>query len=140
MSEPQKIAPAVSDTARLVVQELAQRHQGVFDWVGIYWVDGEELVLGPYVGQYPEGHERITIPNGVCGAVAQSGVTEVVPDVRQRPGHIACDIHTRSEVVAPIAVAGEVLGVLDVDSNTPDAFKGAELEAIEAAAARIAVG
>ena len=103
----------------------------------MYWIEGDALVLGPYRGA-PTEHARIGIPDGVCGAVAASGVTEVVPDVRARPGHIACDIRTRSEVVAPILVDGRVVGVLDVDSNTPDAFGPAEVRAVEDAAARIA--
>lgn len=81
-----------------------------FDWVGIYWVSGQDLVLGPYLGEHPEGHETIRIPEGVCGAVAAKGATEVVPDVRTRPGHIACDVNTRSEVVAAITSDGTVVG------------------------------
>jgi GAF domain-containing protein len=123
-------------TARKIVGELAERNPR-FDWVGIYWVDGERLVLGPYVGLHPDGHEIIEIPEGVCGAVAASGVTEVVPDVSARPGHIACDLATRSEAVAPIRLGGRVVGVLDADSNTLDAFGAAEVAAIEAAAARL---
>jgi putative methionine-R-sulfoxide reductase with GAF domain len=110
-----------------------------FDWVGVYWVLGEDLILGPFRGA-PTEHVRIRIPEGVCGSVAETGVTEVVPDVRARPGHIACDLRTRSEVVAPIVRDGSVIGVLDVDSNTPDAFGPVEIAEIEAAAARIAAG
>lgn len=121
-----------------IVKELAEARPEVFDWTGIYWVRGDTLELGPYVGTYPEGHERITIPEGVCGAVAAAGRTEVVPDVRNRPGHIACEISTRSEVVAPITRDGVVVGVLDVDSNTLDAFGDDEVRLIEEAAGRIA--
>jgi L-methionine (R)-S-oxide reductase len=96
-------------------------------------VAGETLVLGPFEGA-PTEHERIRMGQGVCGSVAALGRTEVVPDVRKRPGHIACDINTRSEVVAPIIREGEVIGVLDVDSNTLDAFGEREVERIEAAA------
>ena len=127
-----------SGAARTVVEELAAKHQGLFDWVGVYWVEDDEVVLGPYVGAYPHGHDRIKIPDGVCGAVAASGRTEVVPDVRARPGHIACELSTRSEVVAPIVAGREVIGVLDVDSNTLDAFNSALVGEIEGAAARVA--
>jgi putative methionine-R-sulfoxide reductase with GAF domain len=117
---------------------VASLHAGhpPFDWVGVYWVVGDDLVLGPFRGE-PTEHVRIRIPAGVCGTVAAAGVTEVVPDVRARPGHIACDIRTRSEAVAPILRAGKVVGVLDVDSNTPDAFGPDEVRVIEDAAARI---
>jgi predicted CoA-binding protein/putative methionine-R-sulfoxide reductase with GAF domain len=120
---------------RAVVSELAANDR--FDWVGIYWVAGEELVLGPYAGAHPEGHERIRIPEGVTGSVAASGVAEVVPDVRARRGHIACDIATRSEMVVPIHRDGRVAGVLDVDSHTLDAFGAAEVAAVEGGAARL---
>jgi GAF domain-containing protein len=122
--------------AESVVKELASS-DARFDWVGIYWVEGGELVLGPYVGLPPEGHERIRIPEGVCGAVAASGETEVVQDVRARPGHIACDLSTRSEVVVPIRRDGRVVGVLDVDSNTLNAFDSGAVSAIEKAAEEI---
>jgi hypothetical protein len=127
-----------SSDAASVVRNLASRYRGLFDWVGVYWVSGEVLELGPYAGAHPDGHERITIPEGVCGAVAASGLTEIVPDVSARAGHIACELSTRSEVVAPIVRQGRVVGVLDVDSDTLDAFGTREVRAIEEAAAGIA--
>ncbi len=105
--------------------------------MGVYVVEGDTLVLGPFRG-VPTEHVRIPMGEGVCGAVAASGITEVVPDVRDRPGHIACDVHTRSEVVAPITRRGRVLAVLDVDSNTLDGFGPDEVAAIEQVAAEIA--
>lgn len=104
--------------------------------MGVYLLDGDVLVLGPFRG-LPTEHDRIPLGEGVCGAVAASGRTEVVPDVRARPGHIACDIDTRSEVVAPILSEGRVVGVLDVDSNTPDAFGDRDVAVVEAAAAAL---
>ncbi|HYT30373.1 MAG TPA: GAF domain-containing protein [Actinomycetota bacterium] len=118
------------------VASLRAEHPA-FDWVGVYVVEGDTLVLGPFRG-VPTEHVRIPMGEGVCGAVAASGITEVVPDVRDRPGHIACDVHTRSEVVAPITRRGRVLAVLEVDSNTPDAFGPDEVAAIEQVAAEIA--
>ncbi len=118
------------------VARLSQE-EAVFDWVGVYLLDGDTLVLGPYRGN-PTEHERIPLGKGVCGSVAATGHTEVVPDVRARPGHIACDIDTRSETVVPIVRDGRVLGVLDVDSNTLDAFGEREVALIEQAAREIA--
>ena len=109
-----------------------------FDWVGVYVLEGDTLVLGPFRGPNPVGHERIEMGEGVCGAVAESRTTEVVPDVRQRSGHIQCFVHTRSEVVAPIVREGEVLGVLDIDSDTVDAFDEEQVKLVEDAAAEIA--
>jgi L-methionine (R)-S-oxide reductase len=118
-----------------VVGRLSQRDR--FDWVGVYMVEGGELVLGPYRGPAPTGHERIPMGEGVCGAVAESGETEVVPDVSARGGHIQCFIGTKSEVVAPIVRNGRVVGVLDIDSDTLDAFGPDEVKLVEDAAGEI---
>jgi putative methionine-R-sulfoxide reductase with GAF domain len=118
------------------VARLSQE-EAPFDWVGVYVVEGDTLVLGAYRGT-PTEHDRIPVGRGVCGSVAATGHTEVVPDVRARPGHIACDINSRSEVVAPIIRDGLVVGVVDVDSNTLDAFGEREVALIEQAAMEIA--
>jgi L-methionine (R)-S-oxide reductase len=122
------------DTVRIdeVVERLSKEER--FDWVGVYLLEGDTLVLGPFRGPDPVRHERIPLGEGVCGAVAASRRTEVVPDVNARPGHIQCFIGTRSEVVAPIVKDGRVLGVLDVDSDTADAFGDAEVRLVEEAA------
>jgi L-methionine (R)-S-oxide reductase len=119
-----------------VVDRLSRRDR--FDWVGVYLAEGDELVLGPFRGENPVGHERIPAGEGVCGAVVSTGATEVVPDVSKRGGHIQCFIGTRSEVVAPIVRDGRVIGVLDVDSDTLDAFGPDEVKLVEEAAAEIA--
>ena len=115
--------------ARLVEPQLV-------DGGDTIWLDEDTLILGPYRG-LPTEHERIPLGRGVCGSVAATARTEVVPDVRRRPGHIACDIDTRSEVVAPILRDGRILGVLDVDSNTPDAFGAREIQLVEEAASPV---
>jgi len=103
-----------------------------FDWTGFYrHVEPETLVIGPYQG----GHGCLRIPfnRGVCGAAARTKTTQFVPDVDAFPGHIACSSTTRSEVVVPILTpSGNVLAVLDVDSNTPDAFTRADQAFLEA--------
>jgi L-methionine (R)-S-oxide reductase len=98
-----------------------------FDWTGFYRVTGPEMLkIGPYQG----GHGCLTIPfsRGVCGACARTGTVQLVPDVDVFTGHIACASSTRSEIVLPVRnVAGELLGVLDIDSNQPDAFNDADV-------------
>ena len=93
-----------------------------FDWTGFYRVTAPGLLkIGPYQG----GHGCLTIPfgNGVCGTVAQSGRPEIVADVDLFEGHIACSSTTRSEIVLPVRnAAGALIGVLDIDSDRPDAF------------------
>ena len=107
--------------------------------MGVYVLEGDILVLGPFRGPNPAGHERIPLGEGVCGAVAANRRTEVVPDVNARPGHIQCFIGTRSEAVAPIVGEdGRTLGVLEIDSDTLNAFGEAEVRLVEEAAAEIA--
>jgi GAF domain-containing protein len=112
-------------TARMatVAAMLAAEFDGLL-WTGFYLVDtsrSDEMVVGPYQGAL--GCVRIAFGKGVCGAAAAQGGTVIVPDVDLFDGHIACDSRARSEIVTPVwNAAGALLGVLDVDSATPDAF------------------
>lgn len=103
-----------------------------FHWTGFYRVVGPELLkIGPYQG----GHGCLVIPfsRGVCGAAAKTGETQLVADVDAFPGHIACSSSTRSEVVIPVwNGAGELLGVLDIDSDFPNAFTQSDADALDA--------
>ncbi len=102
-----------------------------FHWVGFYRVVAPELMkIGPYQG----GHGCLVIPfsRGVCGACARARQTIIVPDVEAFPDHIACSSTTRSELVAPVMRKGELVAVLDLDSDYPDAFDENDREAVEA--------
>lgn len=88
-------------------------------WVGFYWVKENELVLAPFQG--PIACTRIAFGKGVCGMAWKERKTQLVPDVEQFPGHIACSSATKSEIVVPIFNQNdEVIGVLDVDSERDD--------------------
>lgn len=89
-------------------------------WVGFYIVREDELVLGPFQG--PIACTRIGRGKGVCGTAWEKSETVIVPDVEQFPGHIACSSATRSEIVIPLLKDGNVMAVLDVDSELPDHF------------------
>ena len=91
-----------------------------FWWTGFYRVEGEELVLGPFQG--PMACTRITKGRRVCGTAWAEAQTQVVPDVDQFPGHIACSSASRSEIVVPIFHEGEVIAVLDIDSAQLNTF------------------
>jgi L-methionine (R)-S-oxide reductase len=93
-----------------------------YSWVGIYFVEGEELVLGPWKGPQATDHVRIPVGQGVCGAAAASGRTEVVDDVGADPRYLACFVSTRSEIVVPIRYRDMVVAEIDVDSDRPAAF------------------
>jgi len=103
-----------------------------FDWTGFYRnMGGDLLKIGPYQG----GHGCLTIPfgRGVCGAAASSGEVQIVPDVDAFPGHIACASTTRSEIVLPVwNRTGALLGVLDIDSDRPDAFDAGDADGLAA--------
>ncbi|MDO4756318.1 MAG: GAF domain-containing protein [Parabacteroides sp.] len=91
-----------------------------FFWVGFYWVKENSLVLGPFQG--PIACTRIRYGKGVCGTAWKEAKTQVVPDVEQFPGHIACSSESKSEIVVPLIKENEVIGVLDIDSKTLDSF------------------
>ncbi len=102
-----------------------------FDWTGFYRVTGPEMLkIGPYQG----GHGCLTIPfgRGVCGAAARERKIQLVPDVKDFPGHIACAATTRSEIVLPVIRRGTLIAVLDIDSDRPAAFDAADAEGLAA--------
>ncbi|EJV58941.1 MULTISPECIES: GAF domain-containing protein [Bacillus] len=90
------------------------------NWVGFYVTDGNQLVLGPFQGM--PACVRIPFGRGVCGAAAETKTTQLVADVHQFPGHIACDSASNSEIVVPIVKEGTVIGVLDIDSPEKNRF------------------
>lgn len=100
------------------------------NWAGFYRVADEELVLGPFQGK--PACVRIALGKGVCGTAARERRTIVVPDVNAFPGHIACDTASRSELVVPILKAGEVRGVLDLDSPRAGRFTEEDARGLEA--------
>ena len=112
---------AAKDVLKKTVAVLRGRFDH-YSWVGIYLVDGADLVLGPSDGPEATEHMRIPVGQGVCGAAAASGVTEIVGDVTVDERYLACFPSTRSEIVVPIAFGGRVVGEIDIDSDAPSAF------------------
>jgi GAF domain-containing protein len=104
------------------------------NWVGFYFFDGTELVVGPFQGL--PACVRIPLDKGVCGAAARTRQTQRVEDVDAFPGHIACDSASRSELVVPLAAAdGSLVGVFDLDSPRPGRFDADDQAGLEALAA-----
>jgi L-methionine (R)-S-oxide reductase len=118
------------DVLREVVSLLHGRFEH-YSWVGIYLIEGEDLVLGPWQGPRATEHVRIPVGQGICGAAAASGRTEVVDDVNADERYLACFPSTRSEVVVPIAYQGRVVGEIDIDSDEPAAFDEQDRELLE---------
>ena len=116
-------------TANLANTAAALREAFGFFWVGFYLVKADELVLGPFQG--PVACTRIRRGRGVCGASWARAQTLLVPDVEQFPGHIACSSASKSEIVVPIIRAGNVVAVLDVDSDQLNDFDADDQQALE---------
>jgi GAF domain-containing protein len=100
-----------------------------FWWTGFYFVDGNQLVLGPFQG--PLACTRISFGKGVCGTAWKEGKTLVVPDVELFPGHIACSSESRSEIVVPIFKDGKMWAELDIDSKDLDTFDDIDKQWLE---------
>ncbi|KRB03410.1 GAF domain-containing protein [Lysobacter sp. Root690] len=124
--ERDRVANAANLSA-LVNQALPQ-----LNWVGFYFYDGTELVVGPFQGL--PACVRIPLDKGVCGAAASSRQTQRVADVHDFPGHIACDAASRSEVVVPLFKGERLIGVFDLDSPVPNRFDADDQAGLEALA------
>ena len=99
------------------------------NWAGFYLLEGDTLVLGPFQGR-PACIE-VPVGRGVCGTAVAEGRTQLVPDVHQFPGHIACDCASNSEIVVPIHKNGALYGVLDIDSPVLGRFTKEDQEGLE---------
>jgi GAF domain-containing protein len=113
--------PTGEGVLRRTVELLHDRFDH-YAWVGIYLVEGGELVLGPWRGLSETEHVRIPVGQGICGAAAASGETVIVDDVNADPRYLACFPSTRSEIVVPIHFGGQVVGEIDIDSDQAAAF------------------
>lgn len=128
--EPDAVAN-MANVAALIWQYVPQ-----LNWAGFYRVVDGGLVLGPFQGK--PACIRIALGQGVCGAAAASGATQLVPDVHAFPGHIACDAASASELVVPVWQGGAVIAVIDLDSPEPARFDADDAAGIEALARVIA--
>lgn len=117
--------PALSNSSALLWEELEN-----INWAGFYIVRGGQLVLGPFQGKVACIH--IQKGKGVCGTAWEKDETQLVPDVHEFPGHIACDSVSNSEIVVPIHKDGEVVAVLDIDSPLFNRFSREDAEGLSA--------
>ena len=112
--------------------QLLDQEISYFNWTGFYFKNGdkEELILGPYVGAETD-HTVIPYGKGICGQVAVSGETFVVPDVYAQDNYLSCSIATKAEIVVPIFKDGENIGQIDIDSHKIDPFTAEDREMLE---------
>ena len=118
------LIPNLSNAAALLAGALKD-----INWAGFYLINHNELLLGPFQGKPACIH--IPIGKGVCGTAVSENKTQLVPDVHEFPGHIACDSASRSEIVVPMYDNGKIVGVLDIDSPITDRFDRADQEGLE---------
>jgi L-methionine (R)-S-oxide reductase len=109
-----------------------------YTWVGIYSVEGKDLVLDAWSGPAATQHTRIPIGKGVCGFAAKAGKTEIVSDVSKDPRYLQCFLSTKSEIVVPIFNQSSVVGEIDIDGDQLDAFSSLDREFLEAVAKKAA--
>ena len=115
--------PALANAAALLWEALPD-----INWAGFYLAKGDTLYLGPFQGK--TACTVIPFDRGVCGTAAASRQVQLVADVHQFPGHIACDSASNSEIVLPLIVAGTLVGVLDIDSPTLNRFDATDSEGL----------
>ncbi len=118
---------------------LLDQEISYFNWTGFYFKNGdkEELILGPYVGAETD-HTIIPYGKGICGQVAVSSETFVVPDVHEQDNYLSCSIDTKAEIVVPIMKDGVNIGQIDIDSHTVDPFTNNDREMLEWLCAEVA--
>lgn len=116
--------PHLSNMAALLNGALSD-----INWVGFYLMTDGDLLLGPFQGK--PACIRIPVGKGVCGTAAAQNMTQMVEDVHQFPGHIACDSASNSEIVVPIRVNGTIVGVLDIDSPRFSRFDMQDKQGLE---------
>jgi len=124
MAEENHLIANLANLSALLFMELED-----INWAGFYLYENDELVLGPFQGQ--PACIRIPVGRGVCGTAASTLQTQLVTDVHDFPGHIACDAASNSEIVVPIVVNGKLIGVLDIDSPSIGRFDNDDLVGAE---------
>lgn len=129
-------SPNRDEILRQIVKLLKERFPK-YTWVGIYLLEGDELVLHNFIGR-PSPHTRIPVGQGICGAAVQEKQSIIVDDVNADPRYLACSVETRSEIVVPIMSGDKIFGEIDIDSDLEGIFHEGDREILEKCAAVLA--
>jgi L-methionine (R)-S-oxide reductase len=135
LDELWKRAPARDEALKEVVRVLHEE-MDLYHWVGIYVLQGEELVLHNFRGK-PTPHERIPVGQGICGAAMAANETVIVDDVKSDDRYLACSLETASEIVVPIRVGKRPVAQLDIDSDEASSFDDADRKFLESVAEKL---
>lgn len=136
--EIKKIVSESSNILSDVVNFLYENFES-YSWIGIYLVDEDCLVLGPWKGKHATEHTKIPIGKGICGAAAASGKTELIGDVSSDRRYLSCFVSTKSEIVVPIKKGKKVFGEIDIDSDRKNVFTEKDKVFLERVAAYLQV-
>jgi len=109
-----------------------------YNWVGIYLVKGNELILGPWNGPNATEHTRILVGQGICGSAAKTGKTEVIQDVNKDKRYLSCFITTKSEIVVPIKKDNKIVAEIDIDSDKKNIFTDKDIFFLQKVAGMLA--
>ena len=135
LAQLDKLLGNASDPAALAMRLLAETFPH-YQWVGIYWLEGDTLVLGPYVGA-PTEHDRIPVDRGVCGTAIAEGKNQIVADVRLVSNYLACSLKTPSEIVVLLRQGTRIVGQIDADGHEPGAFDATDEALLNEVAQRL---
>jgi len=119
-----KIRNIISGSSNVLedVVDFLYENFGHYNWVGIYIVKDNTLILGPWRGEQATEHTNIQIGKGICGSAVKTGKTEIIPDVNNDSRYLSCFVSTKSEIVVPINKKGKIVGEIDIDSDKLAAF------------------
>jgi len=123
---------ALAEVCRFLRQSFAH-----YPWVGVYRVEGSDLVLDAWDGPQATEHTRIPVARGICGQAVREDRSVIVDDVNADPNYLACFLETRAEIVVPIRLEGRVLGEIDIDGNSVRAFDASDRRFLESVAAKL---
>ena len=128
-----KIIEIVSNSSEILADVVNFLYENFsnYSWVGIYIVQDNDLILGPWKGKEATEHTRIPIGKGICGSAAASGETEIISDVNSDDRYLACFVSTKSEIVVPIKKDKRILGEIDIDSDIKNAFSKKDKDFLE---------
>jgi GAF domain-containing protein len=139
VSQLQTNANGAASRDELLVQavHILKRERERYDWVGIYLLEGDTLILHNFLGK-PTEHTHIPVGQGVCGVAVAEGANQIIGDVTRLDNYLACSVETRSEIVVLIRRGAEILGQIDIDSDLRDAFDSKDEQLLEEVAGLLA--
>ena len=131
-------SPATRDEVLRAAVQILKQEREHYNWVGIYLIEGDTLILHNYVGK-PTEHTHIPVGKGVCGVAVAEGANQIVADVTKLDNYLACSVETRAEIVVLIRRGADIFGQIDIDSDIENAFTSADESLLSGVADQLAL-